>query len=180
MLRVLLELDRSEEVQREPHVVGELRDDHLAHRRLVGHGGPRRVELVEDDHHARGEVLDLVSELSLGVERVVPHRDRAETLARVPRDHVLRGVREEQPHPVAPLDAEPGEDGAESFHLVQQLAIRQVLAEERDRRGVGKSGRGIGEEMEDALVWERGDGLRHAPAPDPEPRAVVGHPRIIG
>ncbi len=89
VLRVLLELDGCEQVEREPHVVRELGDDHLSDGDLVLHGRPRRVELVEDDHHAGRVVLDLVRELALRVERVVTDRHGAEPLARVPRDHVL-------------------------------------------------------------------------------------------
>ena len=175
LLRLLAELDGRQLAQRERHVVGELRRDHLADARRVAHLAEVLVDVLQHDHHVDARVLDLMLELALRVERVVAHRDRPDPLAGVPRDHVLRTVRQQQPDTIALLHAEPGEHSGEPLHVIEELAVRHVGAEERRGMLVGEPRRGILEQAEERHLGERLERSGHVGGPPVEPRPLWGH-----
>ena len=138
LLRVGLELQRGQPLDRRRHVVVQLDADDLLDARDVPDLAEPRVDLVEHDHDARAGVLDLVLELALGVERVVPHRHRADPLAGEERDHVLGAVGQDHAHAITLLHAEAGKDRREPLHLPEECRVVSPLAnggQRRDGRG---------------------------------------------
>jgi hypothetical protein len=79
-----------------------------------------------------------MGQLTLGVERVGPHRDRAKAGRRIEGDQELRAVGKDQSDTVAAADSEPVEGTRELLGLEAQLAVGQPLAEEADRGRVRK------------------------------------------
>ena len=115
-------------------------------------------------------VLELMGELALGVERVVPHDDGAQPDRGVVGDHVLGTVRQDEADPVALLHAEAGQDGGEPLDLVHELPHEVQAAAVFALEAIGSGG------IHRALVDVESGALVHDLDDEREVRGQLEHP----
>ena len=151
-----LQLERREQVEREPQVLGDPRDHVVRDRQLRAVVLDLLVEgEVRHNRDAAAGVLPLVLQLARGVQRIRQHGLGTEPQGRVIGDDRLGQVRQLNGDPLIFRDAERGQRGSQAIHLLLELAVREPAVQEHDGDRVGMGGRRALEELRQRQVFER-------------------------
>ena len=91
---------------------------------------------VQRHHHPGAAVIDLMLDFARGVERIEVHDRGADGQRRIVIDDRIRGIGQEQPHPIALFDADLLQTLGRLGNQPPDLLIGHDLAQEIDRRPI--------------------------------------------